>query len=77
MFEIITDLLPDETGEFIGCGLFLGGAYLMLEHQEQNLKQEKIKAEELKSRIQELSVQIEKTCLSPEAMEFIKKQSLE
>ena len=69
------DLLPDDLGEYIGCGLFAGATYLYIDHVQSQAGNEKKKSEEAKEKIKELSRSIEKSCLSDEALEYLKRQA--
>lgn len=75
MIDLFLDLLPDETGEYIGFGLMTGATYLYLDHIEGKTTNAKSKVEEMKGKMQELSRTINNNCLSPEALNFIKNQN--
>lgn len=77
MIDLFFDLLPDETGEYIGCGLMTGATYLYVDHIHAKASDEKSKVAEVKQRMQELSETMNNTCLSPEALNFIKGQRKE
>ncbi len=75
MIDLILDLLPDETGEYIGATLMGGATYLYLDTLHEKNLTEKQKAEALKQKIRELSETVDKSCLSPEAMAFLKEEA--
>ena len=87
MWEFIKNLLPDEIGEIFGLGLFSGGSYLGIKHfinKEHKAKTEREELEnklnqiitkqnkEFSSKEDELKKKIKNSCLSDEALNFIK-----
>jgi hypothetical protein len=74
MIDVILDLLPDETGEVIGCALMGGITYLYIDHLEAQNKNEKSKAQEIKAKMEDLSRKFNASCLSPEAINYLKNE---
>jgi hypothetical protein len=73
----IFDLLPDEIGEWIGCGLIGSASCLYIDHVKSGRKTEKSKAQEMKVKMEELSKRFNSSCLSPEAINYLKNHKKE
>ena len=74
MIDVILDLLPDETGEVIGCALMGGMTYLYIDNLEAQIDNQKSKAEEIKGKMEDLSRKFNSSCLSPEAINYLKNE---
>lgn len=74
MIDWIFDLLPDETGEYIGCGLATGATVAITNSKNKKIDQEKLTAAELKKKINDLSSQMQEKCFSEDTLNYIKAQ---